>query len=77
MKEQNTKLKNQLKELKGTLRDTLIKVQVKNQMNEKVPNSREETLTRDLEEQQRQIGVLKKEVQAVKNRLEGYHSQDR
>ena len=77
MKEQNTKLKTQLKELKQTLRDTLLKVQAKNQVNDKSTDSKELALNKELEEHQGQIRVLKKEVQAIKNRLEGFHSQER
>lgn len=77
VKDQNNKLKVQLKELKQTLKDTLIKVQTKNKVNEEAADPKESVLNKELDEHQRQIAVFKKEISAIKNRLEGLQSQER
>lgn len=79
LKDQNTKLKNQLKELKVVLKDTLIKVQTKQKQSlvEKSMESRENVLARELDGLQKQLVQYRKEAQTLKNKLDSIHHQDR
>ena len=79
LKDQNTKLKNQLKELKVTLKDTLMRVQAKQKQSlvEKSMESRENVLARELDGLQKQLVLYRKEVQTLKNKLDSIHHQDR
>ena len=81
LKDQNTKLKDQLKELKFALRNTLGRVTAKKVQKDtpvdKSMDSRESALSKELESSHKQISQYKKEIQAIKNRLEAFHNQER
>ena len=78
LRSQNEKLRNQLKDLSQKLTETLDKFkQKKNPPQQKVPEFRDEVLKKELENSHSQIEQYKKEISALKARLESFHTGDR
>jgi len=81
LKDQNTNLKGQLRELKFALKDTLAKVQSKKREKESTVNrsidAKSSGLARELDTVQRQIVQHKKEIHTLRSQLDAYHNEER
>jgi len=81
LKEQNTNLRSQLRELKFALKDTLTKVQLKKREKESTVNrsmdAKSSGLARELDSVQRQIVQHKKEIHTLRSQLDAYHNEER
>lgn len=78
MRGQNEDLRDQLKDLSNKLTEVLNKSRSKQKLKEDKPKEfNEDILAKEIENSKQQVGQYKKEIQALKNRLEICSSEDR